>query len=287
MPYPSNQAYTTLAALKARLDPQPSVGGYVGQVLPITVGSGYTHASVGFGAGSGSVTASAIIVGGAVVGYVVTNKGTQNADGSAPYQVPPTVTISGDGTGATAQAILTPDDVLQALINDVSVTISQQVSGFVAAPGTPFTITVDRWRAPQSLTVSGLVGAGLGRPELDFEALEAACIVTCMLWWKRRAHVDQNSQAAPSGIGSINFVRDDLPKEAWTNINKVSRNLYIAVVGQHAMTFDQFPITSITSVSIGYGSTAQVIAQSSNGNAGWLLNVAEQTLYMVGGACFF
>lgn len=52
-------------------------------------------------------------------------------------------------------------------------------------------------------------------------SLEHACLVTCALWWKRRAHVDQASMAAPNGMGTISFTQADLPKEAWSIINQV------------------------------------------------------------------
>ncbi len=54
-------------------------------------------------------------------------------------------------------------------------------------------------------------------------ALEQACLVTCALWWKRRAHIDQVSLSAPSGIGSTSFLQVDIPKEAQTIINQFKR----------------------------------------------------------------
>jgi hypothetical protein len=58
--------------------------------------------------------------------------------------------------------------------------------------------------------------------------LEAACLATCGLWWKRRAHIDQSSQTLAQGGGTIMFTMKDLPAEAWAEINQVKRVAPIA-----------------------------------------------------------
>lgn len=55
------------------------------------------------------------------------------------------------------------------------------------------------------------------------QQMEQACIVTCALWWKRRAHIDHSSIAAPQGMGTISFIADDIPKEARMIINQYRR----------------------------------------------------------------
>jgi hypothetical protein len=53
--------------------------------------------------------------------------------------------------------------------------------------------------------------------------LEAACLATVALWWKRRAHIDQISQAMSNNAGTLTFTTKDLPAEAWTIINQIKR----------------------------------------------------------------
>jgi hypothetical protein len=55
------------------------------------------------------------------------------------------------------------------------------------------------------------------------QLLEAACLVTCALWWKRRAHIDQITQAMSNGAGTVSFSTKDLPPEAWSIINQIKR----------------------------------------------------------------
>ena len=79
--------------------PTASVGGYSGLVG----GAGYTTASVTFGAapaGGTTATGTATVAGGAVTGITITNPGKG-------YLVAPSLTITGDGAGASATAVLT------------------------------------------------------------------------------------------------------------------------------------------------------------------------------------
>lgn len=64
-----------------------------------TGGTGYTTASVSIAApGAGvTATANAILFGGAVIGFTMTNRGSG-------YTTPPAVTVTGDGTGAAGTA---------------------------------------------------------------------------------------------------------------------------------------------------------------------------------------
>lgn len=81
--------------------------GQVASITPFAVGSGFTTATVSLTAApAGGVTATAttVISGGKIIGYRITNNGKG-------YLVRPTVTITGDGTGANAQAALSPGDL--------------------------------------------------------------------------------------------------------------------------------------------------------------------------------
>lgn len=80
--------------------------GQVRAILPRTVGSGYTTATVTITGGNGSsAAADAIIQNGSVIGYEMTNYGSNYSINNPPTASDiPTVTITGDGTGATAVA---------------------------------------------------------------------------------------------------------------------------------------------------------------------------------------
>jgi len=72
----------------------------VGAVVPITTGSGYTqaHTTAAFSVGNATV-APVVAAGGEITSFVMTNKGSE-------YWIAPTVSITGDGSGAAATAIL-------------------------------------------------------------------------------------------------------------------------------------------------------------------------------------
>lgn len=80
----------------------PSTAG-VSNIAVTAGGSGYTTATVTMTAPTlgRTATATATILLGAIDGFVITDPGTG-------YTVPPSVTITGDGTGATATATLMP-----------------------------------------------------------------------------------------------------------------------------------------------------------------------------------
>lgn len=80
--------------------------GQVRAILPRTIGSGYTTATVTITGGNGSsAAADAIIQNGSVIGYEMTNYGSNYSINNPPTASDiPTVTITGDGTGATAIA---------------------------------------------------------------------------------------------------------------------------------------------------------------------------------------
>ena len=82
----------------------PSTAG-VSSITPVAPGSGYTSATVSIGAPNlitgTQATATATILAGQVTGYTITNPGSG-------YYIQPLVTITGNGTGATATANLAP-----------------------------------------------------------------------------------------------------------------------------------------------------------------------------------
>lgn len=81
-------------------------------------------------------------------------------------------------------------------------------------------------RGVQNVTVVYRAGSVLGS-QVQAQ-LEQCALTTCALWWKRRAHIDQRSEMAPSGIGTLSFLQDDFPMEVLTIINSLKR---IAPVG--------------------------------------------------------
>ena len=92
----------------------PATGGDAGtgvgmrSVNPTGYGSGYTFASIAFTGGGGSgAAATCNIQGGCVTSYTMTNAGQG-------YSSPPTATVTGDGTGATARVFLLPPTEYQA-----------------------------------------------------------------------------------------------------------------------------------------------------------------------------
>lgn len=74
-------------------------------------------------------------------------------------------------------------------------------------------------RGTQNVTIAYTAFIPAGHRWLGM--LEHACITTCALWWRRRAHIDQTSIAAPSGMGSINFTQSDISAEAKLVINQL------------------------------------------------------------------
>lgn len=72
----------------------------------------------------------------------------------------------------------------------------------------------------KNVTVTYKAGIPANDPRLG--SLEHACLVTCALWWKRRAHIDQASLGS-SQIGTTAYTQADLPKEAWAIINQLRR----------------------------------------------------------------
>jgi hypothetical protein len=98
--------------------PQRAPGTRILGIVPTARGTGYgggTTVSITGGGGSGAA-ATPIIVAGAVVGYSLTSAGQDT------YTSPPTVTVSGTGTGATARAILdyTPEQRSQLLTRSIA-----------------------------------------------------------------------------------------------------------------------------------------------------------------------
>lgn len=73
--------------------------------------------------------------------------------------------------------------------------------------------------------VSVVYNAGYSTTGQEIGMLEQACLVSCALWWKRRAHIDQSSQMAPSGIGTLAFTQKDIPAEARMIIDQL-KNTY-------------------------------------------------------------
>src|SRR5262245_55301870 len=84
----------------------PPTQGSITSITASGLGSGYTTATVTISPpdsaypGTIQATATAIVGGGQVTGYVVTNAGWG-------YVAPPTITIVGDGTGAEGTAVVT------------------------------------------------------------------------------------------------------------------------------------------------------------------------------------
>jgi hypothetical protein len=84
--------------------------------IPITNnGSGYTSASIGF-SGSGGAEATPIISNGQIIAIRI--------DKGGYYSSPPTVTITGNGSGATAQATMSVSDI----------TVTNHGSGYTSDP---------------------------------------------------------------------------------------------------------------------------------------------------------
>jgi hypothetical protein len=254
---------TTLAALKAWLDPPPL--GAISSVEVTAGGAGYTSATASIVGtpGSGAVL-SVTIVAGVITAISVTSGGKE--------YLSPNVVIVGDGAGATATAHVGADVALTQLINDASNVISDQLSLVIAAD-TSFTetyngsgkgcMTLRQYPATSvtSVSIGGValaasanqsagylldassntlhfIGgvfprdvqnvtvtykAGIPANDRRLGSIERACIHTCALWWKRRPHIDQTSMATTSGLGSISFKQADLPDEAWTIIRQLQR----------------------------------------------------------------
>ncbi len=77
---------------------QASVAGTIGFIRVTAGGQGYTNASVAVGGSGTGAAARAVVANGAVIGVVMTSAGS--GYGAMGTQVP--VTVTGDGTGATA-----------------------------------------------------------------------------------------------------------------------------------------------------------------------------------------
>lgn len=127
-------------------------------ITPGNVGSGYTSATVtisgpdALGNGFVTATATANIVGGQITSYSIGNAGTG-------YVANPTVTISGNGTGATATATLGPH--LTTLPNAEVTTFAQLTAAIqTASDGAGILAVV----GVQDVAVS----QGAVRPSLDF-----------------------------------------------------------------------------------------------------------------------
>lgn len=99
-----NEARQQVAAEGQCIRVLPPATGGVLSIAPLVTGSGYSSATVTIGAPNlitgVQATATANIVAGAITSYTITNPGSG-------YYIVPLVTITGNGTGATAVATLT------------------------------------------------------------------------------------------------------------------------------------------------------------------------------------
>lgn len=281
MPYVDEQNLTSLANLKAYLDPPPA-----GAITSITVtagGSGYGAPTVSISApnppqgGVGrQATATAVVSNGVVTSITMVDPGQGYTSATA------TIT-GGGGSNATLSVSIGSDAALTSLINRVSsyivgairipilfdsgsnITETRNGNGQTVMPVkvTPIigvtTLTIKSQQGilgtqaqPNIIPLSDgssagylfddksiyLVGymflKGFQNVSLVYrgghvladsvqQQLEEACLETCALVWKKRAHIDQNSQMAPSGIGTLSFFGKDLPPSAQTIITQLRR----------------------------------------------------------------
>ena len=85
------------------LHKDPFARGQIFGVTPITGGTGYTNAAAAITTSTGAgVSIGTVVQNGAVVGYIISDNGHD-------YAPTDTVTITGDGTGATASLIVGPE----------------------------------------------------------------------------------------------------------------------------------------------------------------------------------
>jgi hypothetical protein len=121
--------------------------GVVSSVLPVHYGFGYTHATVNFsgGGGSGAAATPQFAPDGIpdqttfkIIGYHVTS-------GGSGYTSPPSVTITGDGFAATAQAYISASGAVVGLV------LTNPGNGYTSAP--TVTITGDGSNATATATI--------------------------------------------------------------------------------------------------------------------------------------
>lgn len=206
-------------------------GGIVTGITVTAGGSGYTNPAVVISGGGGAnATATAAIGSDAALAALITRASNTIVDqcpGIAIASTTVTETRDGIGNGVIMLRRWPVTAVTSLTVGYGATTIPQSVSNSdgwlldtsqnsVKLVGTTYRFD----RAPQHIQIV-YTAALTGDHRLG--ALEHASIVACVLWWKRRGHIDQASMATPSGLGSINFTQADLPKEAWTIIKQAQQ----------------------------------------------------------------
>lgn len=203
-------------------------GGAVVGVNVTTPGQGYTAPTIGFsgGGGTGAVAtanvgsdtalsrlisaASAVIIGALNIPTVF-DPGTNMTERR-----------NGNGGDRMVTKVSPIISITSLTIDGVAIPASDGTSaGYLFDDHLVYLIGYTFTRGIQNVTL--VYRAGVVAGSVTQLALEQACLVTCALWWKRRAHIDQASMSTPSGLGSINFTQKDLPPEAWTVINDLKR----------------------------------------------------------------
>lgn len=183
---------TTLAALKAWLDPSPQ--------------------------GSASDTALTSLINQA--SNVITD---QLSLVIAPDTVF-TETYNGNGKGCMTLRQFPATSVTSVSIGTTALTSSvNQSAGFLLDTSSNTLHYIGGVFPRDVMNVTVVYKAGIPAGDRRLGSLERACLHTCALWWKRRPHIDQTSMAAPNGLGTISFTQADLPKEAWTIIRQLQR----------------------------------------------------------------
>ncbi len=245
----------------------------VAQALATAPGAGYTHIAIAAtsvdGNGSGAAF-TGILSGGTLVNVLVLTQGTG-------YTQAPLLTVTGDGTGATAICYLTEDYKLSRLITSCSqlflslanrstfiptlcsetrngnganvivpynwplLSVASVTANGVAVPPSPDGVRAgwvnDRYqimligggafpRFPALMPYSfprGFQNVVLvytyGFAAIPFDVSQAVIELVAQKY-RRAQHVDQDSQALPSGGGTVSFSRKDIPPEVQTVIDQ-------------------------------------------------------------------
>jgi hypothetical protein len=211
----------------ATLSVQVSNGVVVG-VQVVTPGSGYRVPTVVItgGGGSGAIATPSIGVDAVLDALIKRASATISQSTNIPTIFDSGSDITEKRNGNGKDRIITKSSPLVSVtsvtIDGVSIPASPDgiAAGYIVDDTMLYLVGYTFTKGVQNVTLVYRGGVTLGSSLQQM--LEHACLVTCALWWKRRAHVDQASIGSPQ-LGTISYTQKDLPAEAMTIINQIRR----------------------------------------------------------------